>query len=158
MIVEKMIRVFRRLIECAVGSAAVETAIFVPFFLLFTVGVTDLGSVMFAGMAVNAATQAGAAYAIVNSGCTPTPCTPVCASLTSACLSGIKTAMNNAAANSSWCTTATCTATITGCADGSPKCIRVSASLPYSPLLPDSAYAWVQSLTTLSSSITVRVS
>jgi Flp pilus assembly protein TadG len=153
-----MINALRRLIGCAVGSAAVETAIFLPLFLLFTVGITDLGSVMFAGMTVNAATQAGAAYAIVNSGCTPTPCTPVCASLTSACRSGIITAMNNAAANSSWCTTATCTPTISVCPDGSLKCIRVSASLPYSPLLPDSAYAWVQSLTTLSAKIIVRVS
>jgi len=147
-----MINAIRRLIECAVGSAVVETAIFVPFFLLFAVGITDLGSVMFAGMTVNAATQAGAAYAIVNSGPSGT-----CASLSSSCLSGIKTAMSNAAANSSWCTTATCAATITGCADGSPKCITVSVSLPYSPLLPDPAYSWVQSLTTLSSSITVRV-
>jgi hypothetical protein len=155
--VSEMFNTIRRLIGCAVGSAAVETAIFVPFFLLFTVGITDLGSVMFAGMTVNAATQAGAAYAIVNSGCTPIPCTPVCATLTSACVSGIKTAMNNAAADSSWCTTtATCTP-ISGCPDGSPKCITVSATLPYSPLLPDSAYAWVQLLSTLSSSITVRV-
>jgi Flp pilus assembly protein TadG len=140
-------------VSCTTGTAAVEAAIFAPIFLIMTLGVTDLGSGMFVRMSINAATQAGAAYAVIKSSCTPTPCTPVCASLTNACLAGIKTAMNEATGVSSFCTGTVCTASITGCADGSPKCISVSANYPFTPILPDVVYSWAQSATVSSTTI-----
>ena len=151
-----MIRALRRLFRSTTGTAAVEAAIFAPIFLIMTLGITDLGSGMFVRMSVNAATQAGAAYAIIKSSCTPTPCTPICATLTSACLTGIKTAMNDATGVSSFCTGSVCTASITGCADGSPKCISVSVNYPFTPILPDVVYSWAQSMT-VSSTTTIRV-
>jgi|SRR5215469_2997683 len=151
-----MVSALRRLFECTAASVAVEAAVFSPLFLTFTVGITDLGTSMFVGMQVNAAAQAGAAYAVIKSSCTPTPCTPVCASLTSSCLNGIETAMNDATGNSSFCTGSVCTASIAGCADGSPKCITVTVNYPFSPILSDAVYAWAQSLT-YSSTVTIRV-
>ena len=142
-----MINPIRRLIECAVGSAAVETAIFVPFFLLFTVGITDLGSVMFAGMTVNAATQAGAAYAVKHS----------CASSCLTTTPGIEAAMNDAAGNPNpaFCTVATCTASMTApCV--APCVITVTANYPYSPILPDAVYSWAKSMT-VSSTAKIRI-
>jgi Flp pilus assembly protein TadG len=147
-------------VSCTTGTAAVEAAIFAPIFLIMTLGVTDLGSGMFVRMSVNAATQAGAAYAVIKSSCTPTPpattCTPVCASLSTACLGGIKAAMNEATGVSSFCTGSVCAASITGCADGSPKCIRVSVNYPFTPILPDVVYSWAQS-ETVSSTIHIRI-
>ena len=121
------------------GTAAIEAAIFTPIFLMFVLGITDLGTGMFVWMQINAATQAGAAYAIVNK----------CAS---SCLSPIKTAMNEAAGYASFCTDATCAASMAACpaADGDPDpptttCITVSATYTYSPIIPYAAYAWAQS-------------
>jgi Flp pilus assembly protein TadG len=145
-----MISALRRLFRSATGTAAVEAAIFAPIFLIMTLGITDLGSGMFVRMSVNAATQAGAAYAVINS-FIGTP--PVCASLSNACLTGIKTAMNDATGVSSFCTGSVCTASITGCADGSPKCISVSVDYPFTPILPDVVYSWAQSATVLSTTI-----
>jgi Flp pilus assembly protein TadG len=140
-------------VSCTTGTAAVEAAIFAPIFLIMTLGVTDLGSGMFVRMSVNAATQAGAAYAVIKSSCTPKPCTPICASLTTACHDGIATAMNDATGISSFCTGTVCTPSITGCADGSPKCISVSVNYPFTPILPDVVYSWAQSMTISSSTI-----
>ena len=132
------------------GSVAAETAVFAPVFLVMMLGVADLGGGMFARMQVNAAAQAGAAYAVVNS------TTPVCSTLTSTCLDGIQQAMNDASGNSSFCTTAVCTASIAECADGSPKCIIVTANYPYTPLLPDAMYSWGSARGYLSA-ITLRI-
>jgi Flp pilus assembly protein TadG len=140
-----MISTLRRLFGCTAATAAVEAAIFAPIFLTLTLGITDLGSGMFVRMTVNAAAQSGAAYAVKN-----------CAALTAACRSGITTAMNDATGNSSFCTNATCTPSITSCADGSPKCITVTANYPFTPILSDAVYSWAQ-LLTLSSTVTVRV-
>jgi Flp pilus assembly protein TadG len=131
------------------GSAAVEAAIFAPLFLVMMLGITDLGAGMFVNMTANAAAQAGAAYAVINtnSGCT---------TLTAACLSGIKTAMNDAANDSSFCTGSVCLASIGACADGSPKCISVTANYPYTPILYNAAYTWAATQT-YSSTITVRI-
>jgi Flp pilus assembly protein TadG len=52
----------RHFLFCARGAAAVEAAIFAPLFVLFMVGITDLGAGMFVRMTANAAAQAGAAY------------------------------------------------------------------------------------------------
>lgn len=131
------------------GTAAVEAAIFAPIFLLFTFGITDLGSGMYSRMSVNAAAQAGAAYAIINAGST-------CASLTSACLSGMKAAMSDATGNASFCAGSVCAASIQGCVDGSPKCVVVSANYPFMPILPNAVYSWAKS-TILSSTATVRI-
>jgi hypothetical protein len=137
-----MIRTFRGLFNCTTATAAVEAAIFLPFFLTLTLGVTDLGSGMFVRMTANAAVQAGAAYAVINS----------CAS---SCVANIKAAMNDAAGNSSFCTVATCTASMTTpCV--APCVITISANYPYSPILPYAAYSWAQSMT-VSSTATIRV-
>jgi hypothetical protein len=102
---------------------------------------------MFKRMLVNAATQAGAIYAVVNSGC---------GSLTPACLAGIKAAMTDASGDPSFCTGSVCSASIGACADGSPTCIIVVATWPYVPLLPDVIYSWAQSVTIVST-VTVRI-
>jgi Flp pilus assembly protein TadG len=52
------------------GAALVEAAIALPFFLILMVGIVDLGTGMYRAMSVNAATQAGAAYAVLNKGAT----------------------------------------------------------------------------------------
>jgi Flp pilus assembly protein TadG len=140
----------RQLCRHSDGSVAVETAIFTPIFLALMLGIADLGGGMFVRMQVNAAAQAGATYAVVNS------TTPVCTTLTSTCLDGIQQAMNDASGNASFCTSAACTASIAGCADGSPKCIIVTADYPYTPILPDAVYSWA-SKKTVSSTITLRI-
>ena len=125
-------RLLKQVLCCTRAAAAVETAIFAPFFLIFTFGIADLGSAMYTRMAANAATQAGAIYAIVH-------CS---ASTAAACLSGIEQAMNDATADSSFCTGTVCSASIAACADGSPKCISVSAAYPYTPMLSSALYSW----------------
>jgi hypothetical protein len=145
-----MIVMIRRLFRCTRGTAAVEAAIFAPIFLAFTLGVTDLGSGMFVRMTANAAAQAGAAYAVIHSG-------SVCSSMSAACLSGIKTAMNDAAGNPSFCTGAVCTASFVACADpNGGTCFVVRANYSYSPILPNAALAWAQP-STISSTATVRI-
>ncbi len=102
-----MIKNLRRLLHCRRATAAVEAAIFAPIFLLFTLGITDLGTRMFAFMQINAATQAGAIYVIGHLGAGS-----VCETLTPACLAGIKAAMNDAIGESSFCTGSVCTASM----------------------------------------------
>ena len=148
----KMIRAFRRFLRNTGATAAVEAAIFAPIFVILMLGITDLGSMMFVRMTVNAAVQAGAGYAVINSG-TGSVCST---SLTTACLNGVNAAMNDAAANSSFCSGSVCTVRIQSCADGFPKCIIVSAGYPFTPLLPAAAYSWAQSLT-VSYTSTIRI-
>jgi Flp pilus assembly protein TadG len=151
----------KRLLHCTRATAAVEAAIFAPIFLILTLGVTDLGAGMFVRMGVNAASQSGAIYAVVNSGTGE-----VCESLTSAfspsvasaCLTAIKGVMNEATGDASFCTGTVCTANI-GCpagSDGSSRCITVTVSYPFTPILPDAVYSWATS-TTLSSITTIRI-
>ena len=52
------------------GAALIEAAIALPFFLILMVGIVDLATAMYYVMSVNAATQAGAAYAVLNKGAT----------------------------------------------------------------------------------------
>lgn len=130
------------------GTAAVEAAIFLPIFMLLVFGITDIGSGLFARQLVNAAAQAGATYAVINS-------TGDCATLSGTCLSGIEAAMN-AAAGSTFCTSSLCTASITGCTDGALKCITVTASYPLTPMLPASIYSWAQVMD-MTSTVTVRI-
>jgi Flp pilus assembly protein TadG len=149
-----MMSELRRLFRNSDATAAVEAAIFAPIFLLFTLGITDLGTGMFVQMVVNAAAQSGATYAVINSRST-------CASLTSTCLNGIKTAMKDATGNSSFCTGSVCTASFTSCADpNGGVCFIVSANYPFSPILPVTsgrfAFSWTQTMT-YSSTVTVRV-
>jgi TadE-like protein len=146
-----MISALRRLLKSTEATAAVEAAIFAPIFVVFTLGIADLGVGMFVGMTVNTATQAGASYAVFNSrssSCFPT--------LTATCLSGIKQAMNDASGNSSFCSTATCIASLTSCADpNGGSCYTVSAGYLYTPIFPGAMYSWAQSQTYLST-VTVR--
>jgi len=142
-----MIRQLRRNSD---GSVAVEIAIFTPIFLVMMLGVTDLGAGMFVRMQVNAAVQAGATYAVLNSS------NPVCTTLTSTCLNGIEQAMNDASGTLSFCTSAVCTPSIGGCAGGTGQCIIVTANYPYTPLLPNAVYTWA-SAQNYSSTVTVRI-
>jgi TadE-like protein len=161
--VDEMIRALRRLLKSTEAIAAVEAAIFAPIFVVFTVGIADLGVGTFVGMQVNAAAQAGAAYAVINHNyCTPAPkCTPVCATLTSACISDVQTAMNDATGNSSFCTASAqnptpCPVSFNSCADPNGGiCFIVTANYPYSPIFPGAIYSWAQSQT-YSSTVTVR--
>jgi Flp pilus assembly protein TadG len=50
------------------GAALIEAAIALPFFLILMVGIIDLGTATYKAMAVNAAAQAGASYAVLNNG------------------------------------------------------------------------------------------
>ena len=147
-----MISTLCRLIRSSDAVAAVESAIFLPVYLVLTLGVTDVGTGMFVSMQTNAATQAGTAYAVIHY-----PNSGVCASMSATCLAGIKTAINDATGNSSFCSTATCTGSFTACADtNGGVCFTVSVSFPYTPILPSSFYSWAKAMT-LSSTATVRV-
>ena len=147
-----MITALRRLLRNTDAAAAVEAAVFSPFFVLLTLGVTDLGSGMLVRMTANAAAQSGAAYAVIHSGTSG-----VCANLSAACTSGIEQAMNNAVGNSSFCTGAVCSASFTTCADPNGGiCYTVKANYPYTPILPDVVYSWAQG-TTFTSTVTVRI-
>jgi hypothetical protein len=143
-----MIRTFRRLFRCTRATAAVEAAIFSPIFLTLTLGITDLGSGMFIKTAVNAAAQAGAAYAVIN-------CT---AANWSTCQSSVYTAMAYASGNPSFCTGSVCTVTFTGCAEANGGiCFTATVNYQFRPILPDAVYAWAQRSMTYSSTATVRV-
>jgi hypothetical protein len=147
----------KHLLFCTRATSAVEAAIFLPIFLILTFGITDLGSAMFLRMSVNAAAQSGAAYTVINQSCTPTPCTPICSSLTAGCLSGIKKAMDDATGNSAFCTGVVCSASFGSCSDpNGGTCFIVSANYPYTPILPSTVYSWAGSAT-YSSTVTVRV-
>lgn len=137
-----MSHILCRLFKCTTGTAAVEAAIFAPIFLTLTLGITDLGTGMFTRMTVNAATQAGAAYAVVNysSGC---------ATSTASCINGIETAMNDATGMDGsngqlpFCTAYVCSASLTSCPDpNGGNCFTVSASAPFTPILPSKFYSW----------------
>jgi Flp pilus assembly protein TadG len=148
-----MIRILRRLFRCETATAAVEAAIFAPFFLILTIGVTDLGSGMFLHMTLNAATQAGAAYAVINPGST-------CNTESSACKSNIWAAMNDASGGLLSCSDSTCPVSFATCADpdgGICWTISVDYTPTYWPMLPANLYSWATSGQTLSSQTTVRV-
>lgn len=134
------------LLRCKRGTVAVEAAIFTPIFLLFTLGISDLGSAMFIRMVANAATQAGAIYTIINSGSTCAASgTP---SMTAACLTGVKQAMNDAASDASFCSGTVCSASIGPCPDvAANKCVSVSASFTYTPVLSGTLYSWAMDQT-----------
>jgi len=145
------------LLRCTRATAAVEAAIFAPIFMLFTLGVSDLGAGLYVRMQVNAATQSGAIYAVVNSGAGAT-----CETMTSTCLSAVKAVINDATGNELFCSTYTCRAeVVTPCPppDDNPpnpqttKCITVEANYPYTPILPEVVYSWAQTMTVTSTSI-----
>ena len=149
-----MIGALRDLVACTRAAAAVEAAFVAPLFLMLTVGITDLGSAMYEQMAVNAAAQAGAAYAVMHDQPGDT-----CETLTSTCLTNIEMAMNDASGGLS--VSASPAPTIAGCADGSPTCVIVTASYQCTAanhclILPDAAYSWAMSLN-LSSTATIRI-
>jgi Flp pilus assembly protein TadG len=145
-----MKRLFHRFVRKSDATAAVEAAIFAPLFLMMMLGVTDLGAGMFVKMTANAAAQAGAAYAAFN-------ITSACTTL-SACFSGIKTAMNGAAGDSSFCTGSVCTASMSPstCTAGSVCVITVSVNYPYKPILSDAVYTWGKAQT-YSTTVTIRI-
>ena len=108
-----MMQTFKRLLRCTRATAAVETAIFAPIYLMLTLGVTDLGMGIFVRMSVNAATQTGAIYAVVNAkvkgnACEVTTTNPAAWVNSSACVAAIKAVMNDATGDSSFCTSSVC--------------------------------------------------
>jgi TadE-like protein len=149
-------------LRCTRATAAVEAAIFAPIFLILTLGITDIGMQAFVRMSVNVATQAGALYAVVNSGkgkaCEITTATPAAWVNQSSCVAAIKAVINDATGDPFFCTGTVCgTPTIGPCADlASATCVTVSANYLYTPLLPDAAYSWAQAMTVTSTS-TVRI-
>ena len=153
-----MIQMFKRLFRCTRATAAVETAIFAPIYLMLTLGVTDLGTGIFVRMSVNAATQSGALYAAKGTLCGVTTTSPPAWVNPSGCVAAIKAVMNDATGNSSFCTGSVCgTPSIGPCTYmASTTCVSVSASYLYVPLLPDATYSWAQSMTVISTS-TVRI-
>jgi hypothetical protein len=135
-----MTRILRHLLKSTEATVAVEAAIFAPIFLVLALGITDLGSGMFVRMQVNAASQSGAAYAVINSG--SAACFPV---VTAGCLTSIQAVMTEATGDSSFCAVATCTASLTSCADlNGGVCYTVSADYPYTPIFPDAVYTWAK--------------
>lgn len=155
-------KLLRDLLRCTRATAAVEAAIFAPIYLVLTLGVSDIGMSVFVRMSVNAATQAGALYAVVNSvkgkACEVTTTTPAAWVNSGACVAAIKAVMNDATGDPPFCAGSVCgTPTIGPCAElASATCITVSASYPYTPLLPDAVYSWAQSTTVISTS-TIRI-
>src|SRR6516225_3399367 len=138
-----MISTFRRLLRCTRATAAVEAAIFAPIFQLMTIGVTDLGSGMFLRMTLNAATQAGADYAVINSG--------TCDS--GGCTSEIWTAMQDASGGLLSCTAATCPVSFAQCTDPNGGiCWTIAANYTPAnwPILPAPLYSWAAPGQTLS--------
>lgn len=130
-----MYDVARRLVHRTDAAAAAELAIVIPVFLAATVGAVDLGTAMFEKTAVNAAAQAGAAYAIMNNSVTG---------------SGFQTAMNDAAGGLA--ISATPAPSIAG------GVITVSAHYAFTPILGATSFTtWVPSLFSLTSTVTVRI-
>jgi Flp pilus assembly protein TadG len=130
-----------RFLSCTRGAPAIEAAISIPLFLILTVGIVNLGAAMFDLAAVNAAAQAGTAYAIINGTVSG---------------SSFQTAMTNAA--NGLAIAATPAPTIGGCADGSPECITVTASYAFTPLIGANAFAsWVPATFNFSATVTVRI-
>ena len=108
-----MMQTFKRLLSCTRATAAIETAIFAPIYMILTLGVTDLGMGIFMRMSVNAATQTGAIYAVVNSvkdkACElNTTTTPAAWVNPSGCGAAIKSVMNDATGDPSFCTGSVC--------------------------------------------------
>ena len=159
-----MINTLLRFLRNTDATAAVEAAIFAPIFLLMTAGITDLGSGMFLKMQADAAAQGGAAYAVsaINKGtdCVTTATPPV-PSATGGCITNIKTAMDHASGNFSFCSAApACSPTIGNCpsdANTAHYCIIVSASFSFATILPDGVYSWAPITKTYPAIVTARV-
>lgn len=151
-----------KLFKCTNASAAVEAAIFTPIFLLFMLGITDLGSKAYIQMQFDAATQAGVLYIAQNS-------TYIVQNGISSSLSSVQTAMNRASGSPSFCTTyATCSI----CNSTTPSCpvtnnckdtycyeviaITPISSPVYQPFLPDTAFSWSKPQT-ITSTATIRI-
>ena len=144
-----MTRILHRFLSCAHAAAAVEAAIIMPLFLIVFVGIVDLGTAMFEQMTVNAASQAGIAAIMKNSGTVSG--------------SNYQQAMNDAAGNppggikspTGYPLIATCTDPLGG------GCLTVKASYDFRPILLKSFFGtWVPDSPPgfhLTSTIVVRI-
>jgi len=117
------------------GGAAIEMGIVFPFLMLLTTGLVDVGVEMMTQMAVNNASQAGAAYAVMNP-----------ADATSGG-SGISAAMNAASGLAIQAIPAPSFAIASGAG-----VVTVTASFNYTPIL-----RWSASPTKLTSATTLRI-
>ena len=117
------------------GGAAIEMGIVFPFLMLLTTGLVDVGVEMMTQMAVNNASQAGAAYAVMNP-----------ADATSGG-SGISAAMNAASGLAIQAIPAPSFAIA-----GGAGVVTVTASFNYTPIL-----RWSASPTKLTSATTIRI-
>ena len=110
------------------GSAAVEMGLLFPFLMILTTGLVDVGVEMMTEMAVNNASQAGAAYCVLHP---------------SATCDGTSTAMNEA---SGLAIQAAPAPSLVG------GVVTVTASFNYTPILK-----WKASPTKLTSATTLRI-
>jgi Flp pilus assembly protein TadG len=117
------------------GGAAIEMGVLFPFFLTLTTGLVDVGVEMMTSMAVNNASQAGAAYAVMN---------PADAASGG---SGISAAMNEASGLTIQAIPAPSFAIVNGAG-----VVTVTASFNYAPIL-----RWSASPTKLTSVATIRI-
>ena len=133
-----MFETLRRLLRCTRAVAAIEAGIIFPVLLTMTIGIVDLGMAMYEKMAVNAAAQAGAAYAVIHN---------------SVSGSGFTSAMQDAAGG------LTISATPAPSISGTTiKVVTVSATSTFPPFFPVSVKTpWVRSLLTFTSTVTIRV-
>jgi len=117
------------------GSAAIEMGLLFPFFLMLTTGLVDVGVEMMTEMAVNNASQAGAAFAVMNP-----------ADATSGG-SGISAVMNAASGLTIQANPAPSFTIVSGAG-----IVTVTASFNYTPILK-----WKASPTKLTSATTLRI-
>jgi Flp pilus assembly protein TadG len=117
------------------GSAAIEMGILFPLFMILTTGLVDVGVEMMTWMAVNNASQAGAAYAVMNPGDAASGG------------SGITAAMNAASGLAIQAVPAPSFTVASGAG-----VVTVTASFDYTPIL-----RWSASPTTLTSASTIRI-
>jgi Flp pilus assembly protein TadG len=125
----------RNLLSRDDGGAAVEMGILFPFLMMLTTGLVDVGVEMMTSMAVNNASQAGAAFAVMN---------PADATTGG---SGISAAMNAASGLAIQAIPAPSFVIV-----GGAGVVTVTASFNYTPILK-----WSASPTKLTSATTVRV-
>jgi Flp pilus assembly protein TadG len=129
---------FRRLLRCTVGAAAIEAAFVFPILLILVIGLVDLGTEMFIVMEVNNAAQAGAANAVQNNS-----------------VAGVATAMTNAAGGLS--ISATPAPTLTGgivTVTASYSCTIANKCI----LMPRTLFtAWVTNSRTITSTVIIRI-
>lgn len=122
------------------GQTLVEMALVLPVFLLFVMGIFDLGRAVLLGNTVAEAARQGARYAVVN----PADCT------------GIKTAVTNALAGVAQVAPSAVTINeASGIDTGDP--VTVSVTTTFTPITPLIAQAMKASSVTIQRASTMKI-